>query len=562
MIESAVSGHVSPSSADDGLSFLDAKRTLSQFTGGPPLEFLFAMAGTADPFSVYLDAACAKRGRTAAAHFLPFGTLGQFLTRGDSQQWPEVFLLLPWDLAPELDWRSGVPPDRADHADILAGAERLAAALTRRGARILYVPAPTPPVSGHPADDAALQLQLEAIAASCGATMLPASAFSLGGYFASGCAVGGAWLGRVATRVVDAILTGLSAPAKLLVTDLDNTLWGGVLAEVGAEGIAYDQAGAGYRHYLYQSLLLRLRREGTLLAAVTRNDHAIVDPVLSQDAMTLGADDFVAVYASYNAKSSQIRDLAKRLNLSLDSIVFVDDNAVELQEVRSALPDVRVVAFPARDDALPAFLNHLAGEFGQRNVTAEDRDRTEMYRRRAESVAPSTAKGADLTEFLASLEMELSLHDRTRGNRARAVQLINKTNQFNANGRRWTDEEVETLLASGGRLITASLSDRTGSHGEIAACLIDSAGVIEALVLSCRVFQRRVEHAFMASLAEDGAPPVAIRFAPTARNEPFRQFAADAALTTADEGMLVFDAPQWAERHRSDLTLFNVRWAS
>jgi len=91
MIESAVAGPVASSPTDDGLSFLEAQRALSEFSGGPSLPFLFAMAGTPDPFRVYLDAACARRQRTAEAHFLPFGTLGQFLSSGTPSQHPEVF---------------------------------------------------------------------------------------------------------------------------------------------------------------------------------------------------------------------------------------------------------------------------------------------------------------------------------------------------------------------------------------------------------------------------------------------------------------------------------------
>jgi FkbH-like protein len=559
MIDSAVAV-TTQAGTDDGLSFLDAQRVLAGFDGGPPLPFLFAMAGTADPFRVYLEAACARKRRTAAPRFLPFGTLGQFLSSEAVPIDAECFVLFPWDFAPELDWRSGVPRDRAETRDILARAETIGAALVRRGSPVFYIPAATPPVTGHPSSDAELRLRLDAVAAACGAVFLPSAAFSLSGYFASGCPVGGAWLGRVAVRVVAALTETALPPGKLLVTDLDNTLWGGVLAEVGPEGIAFEPAGAGFRHHVYQSLLSRLQREGTLLAAATRNDQAIVDSALESGAMPLSARDFVAVRASYEAKSGQIRDLAERLNISLDAVVFVDDNAIELEEVRTSLPQVRVLAFPSRDEALPPFLDTLAGAFGHREVTTEDRQRTELYRRRADGMAPSTAAGADLTAFLASLAMRLDFHDRSHGDRARAVQLINKTNQFNANGRRWSDEEIAALLDGGGRLVTVSLSDRTGSHGEIAACLMDPVGVVEAMVLSCRVFQRRVEHAFLATLIERGEPVTAVRFSITARNEPFRQFISDDAFAATRDGLLSFDAARWADRHRSSVELFERHW--
>jgi FkbH-like protein len=545
----------------DGLSFLEAKRTLSAFAGGPTLPFLFAASGTMEPMRVYLEAACARRQRTADARVLPFGTLGQFLSTSSRPERPEVFLLFPWDLAPELDWRSGVPRTRVVRGDVLARADATVAALARRDASLFYVPCVTPPVSGHGADDTSLRQQLDSRVVAAGASLLPPDVFSLAGYFASGCPVAGAWLGRVAVQAVSALLDPLPAAAKLLVTDLDNTLWRGVLAEDGVDGVAFDQSGAGFRHYIYQSLLLRLRREGTLLAAVTRNDHSTVAPLLDSQEMPLSTGDFVAVCASYHAKSAQIRDLAARLNLGLDSVVFVDDNPIELEEVSIALPEVRVLAFPKTDDGLPPFLERVAGAFGRRELTAEDRDRTEMYRRRADGMLPSTASPADLRAFLTALDMELEFHDRSNGNRDRAVQLINKTNQFNANGRRWTDDEVDAALAGGGQLITASLRDRTGTHGEIAACLLDKSGVIEAFVLSCRVFQRRVEHAFLTTVASRSTRPIGVRYTSTDRNEPFRQFIADEAFGVDRSGVVAFDAAAWEERHRDDLGLFRVLWS-
>src|SRR5207237_670947 len=181
--------------------------------------------------------------------------------------------------------------------------------------------------------------------------------------------------------------------------------------------------------------------------------------------LLLQEPDFVAILASYHAKSAQIRELAERLNLAPDAFVFVDDNPVELAEVALALPAVRCVAFPQRDDDLARFLGTLAGLFPHGTITAEDRARTDMYRRRLAGLVPSELQGADLTRFLEGLRMTLTIHDRTRGDRARAVQLIDKTNQFNLNGRRYTDEDIGKILDAGGRLFGVTLSDRTGSPG-------------------------------------------------------------------------------------------------
>ena len=540
------------------MNFLEARRLVSGFQGGPPLSFLFALSGTAEPFVLYLQAAAARRGRAADVRFLPFNTLAQALRADADPTVTEVFLLLPWDFAPEADWRSGVP-EAVDHEALRSRAAETATLFARRPqARLLYLPAPLPPLFPDPARGAAFARSLESLAVGLGARLLPADAFALGGYLASGCPVGGTWIGKVAEAVVEAASGAPPEPKKVLVTDLDNVLWSGLIAEEGPEGIACEPSGPGYRHFIYQGLLRRLRREGTVLAAVSRNDPDVVLAPFrpAGGRMLLREEDFVAIIAGYHAKSAQIRELAERLNLGLDSFVFVDDNPVEVAEVSLALPDVRCVAFPQHDDGLAAFLDEVASLFPHREITAEDRERTALYRRRLEGFVANDLQGADLTRFLQDLKMTLTIHDRARGDRARAVQLINKTNQFNLNGRRLTDEQVRATLDAGGRLFGATLADRTGDHGEILACLVAPDGTIESLVMSCRVFQRRVEYAFLAWLVAQPNPPTGFRWASTARNAPFQQFLSQVAGPLNGAGVVRLEPATVAARHASDVALF------
>lgn len=542
------------------MTFLDAKRLLAAFPGGPSLRFVLAASGLAEPLTIYVRAAAARRGRSAEISLLPFGTLRQHL-EGPAPGTAEVFLLMPWDFVPEADWRTGVPDTRLDIDTALAGAERLAELLLRRdGARVLYLPAPIPPLLGAPEGERALVTGIEAVALQAGARLVPAEAFSLGSYFASGCPVGGGWLGTVAEAAIDSLLLPGESSAKVLVTDLDNTLWSGVIAEDGPEGISYQAEGAGYRHFVYQTFLKRLRGEGVLLAGVSRNDPDVIRPPFRGGTMPLAEGDFVALLASYEAKSAQVRKLAAELNLGLDAFVFVDDNPIELEEVKRASPEVRTLAFPLSDEGLPSLLQELNAWFGRRALTDEDRDRTAMYRRRFEGMAPAQAAGADLEEFLAGLQMELVIHDRSQGDRTRAVQLINKTNQFNVNGRRWTDAEVAGLIEAGGRLFGATLTDRTGSHGEVIACLMDRLGTVEAFVMSCRVFQRRAEHAFLGALIGAGQAPRQLRFTRTERNEPFARFLGEPAFSESGAGTWALDPAAFTTAHAGDLALVRVTW--
>jgi FkbH-like protein len=538
------------------MNFLDAHRLVQDFGGGPRRPLRVMMSGTGEPIALYLRAAGAQRGVAIDPSFIPFNTLAQHLL-AESEGTPEVFLLLPWDFVPELDWRSGIPP-AIDELEAVRGARATAERIRRRNACVGYLPAVVPPVLADPDRMGEMLAVLRGIAASVGAFELPSDAFSLTSYLATGCPIGGAGLGTIAVALIEAALRPRHESAKVLVSDLDNVMWRGVVADDGLEGISFGPEGVGYRYFIYQTLLARLKNEGVLLAAVSRNDPEVALGPFQTGQMVLKEDDFIAIIASYHAKSAQVESLAAKLDLGLDAFVFVDDNEVELTEMKLKLSAIRCERFPERDDQLPGLLDRLTAHFRRSVVTSEDRERTSLYRRRLFGMAPSTAEGADLQAFLKSLEMTLIVHDRSRGAPERAIQLINKTNQFNINGRRITDEEVAQTIAAGGRLLAATLNDKHGTHGEILAILIDANDVVKSLVMSCRVFQRQAEVAFMAWLARGARPPRFFDVAETARNEPARQFLSDPAFRASGNGRVEFDPPQFLARHSSISSLIKL----
>jgi FkbH-like protein len=542
------------------MNFLEAHAIVSEFSGGEALHFRLAMSGSATQFELYLKAFAAKAGRTAEVEFLPFNTLAQELLQKRGPTELEVFLLMPWDFAPETDWRSGLPSSSADMIGLQERAASTARQLAeRQSAQFLYLPAPIPPLFSDPVQNTDLANLLSNLAVSFGARILSPQFFSLSSYLANGCPVGGRFLGVVAGAVIQSILSLPRESYKVLVTDLDQSLWCGVVAEDGLDGILFAQEGRGYKHFLYQSFLARLKDRGVLLAAVSRNDsHVALEPLRSRR-MLLNDTDFVCTLCSYNAKSAQIREVSKGLNLGLESFVFVDDNPVELAEVSTQLPQVLCLAFPPHDDSLPEFFQELSRLFSKKVITSEDRERTELYRRRLEGLSPSDIQGADVTNFLRGLQMKLTVQVHNCLSLERAVQLINKTNQFNLNGRRVTADEVAAEITSGACLYGASLSDRSGSHGEILACLLSPDCIIEYFVMSCRVFQRRVEFAFLAWLSSQKHPPRGLEFLPTLRNEPFRNFLQDEAFRVSGGEMVHFNAAHFADAHAADLALFTLQ---
>jgi len=511
------------------VKFLEARQLADGAAACPAHPLRLCLSGTAAPLELYLRAHLARHGLRGEIDTLPFGTLPQHLLAGQADPARDLLLLLPWDLLPALDWRTGLPaaaPDDDEVARTLEEARARLAPLGAQGIPLFYLPAPVPPVAADADAQRRLEARLEALMLALGAHRLPATAFSLTAYLAHGAPVGAASCAQVAERLVAERLRGGEPPRKLLVTDLDGVMWHGVVGEEGPEGVRCAPEGTGYPHFVYQTLLRRLREEGVLLAVASRNDEDLARAPFRLPGSVLREEDFVAVGAGYGAKSAQLRALAGRLGVGLDAILFVDDNPVELAEVEAQLPAVRTLRFPAAADELPQFLRAVRGHFPATRLTDEDRRRTALYRQREASAPPADASPDALVRFLHGLEMRLVVSERTGGARERAVQLINKTNQFNLNGERRTAEEVDRVLSQGGRLFVGALEDRHGSHGEVLACVLEPGGRVSSWVMSCRVLQRGVEYAFAGWLggAQGDGVPLRLAYRPTARNAPMGQF--------------------------------------
>lgn len=538
------------------MNFLQAHAALKAFSGGPELPVLLAMSGTGDPLELYIRAAAAEAGYSARVQFLPFGTLQQALLGPAPSDTREVLLLLPWDLLPELDWRTGISERAADVVDLRQRLDDGVERLRRRGSALLYVDVEGAPIALDDHANASWRSSIRAAMEGAGATVLPPSVFGLGSYLSSGQPVSLKEVGVVARAVVSAATAPSQSSAKVLVTDLDHTLWHGIIGDDGPTGIYFRPEGKGYRHFVYQTLLRRLRADGVLLAAVSKNDDVVArQPLISGD-MVLRDTDFVAIVASWQPKSAQIEMLAEQLNLGLDAFVFVDDNPVEIAEVSSRLPSVHCVPFPAGEQGLAEVLDRLVRLFRRTSVTEEDRQRTLLYQRRMSTLPPREGSAGDIREFLRELGMTLTIEERTTGDRTRAVQLINKTNQFNINGLRLEDAEVEQQLRNGSRLFTASLSDRSGDHGQILAALLAPNGTLTSFVLSCRVFQRRVEHAFVGWLAHNGLTPSAVAFRNTERNGPARTFLEGYVTGDVQDGDVALPAASMHDAFVADADLF------
>ena len=315
---------------------------------------------------------------------------------------------------------------------------------------------------------------------------------------------------------------------KCLVLDLDNTLWGGVVGDVGTAGIVLGEGSAqGEAHLALQRYAKLLRDRGVILAVCSKNEQALAEAAFREHPeMVLRRTDIAAFVVNWNDKVENLREIAERLNIGLDSLVFVDDNPVERARVREGLPMVAVPELPD-DPALYVRCIADGGHFEAVSFTADDLKRGEQY---ATNGARDALRGASqsVEEFLRGLEMSVTYGPIGPVDLARATQLINKTNQFNTTTRRYTADEVARLAASAGNItLQFRLADRFGDNGLVSVMILRAADEPGALdvdtwVMSCRVFGRQLENEAM-NIAVEAARGLGVRvlraeYIPTERN--------------------------------------------
>ncbi len=315
------------------------------------------------------------------------------------------------------------------------------------------------------------------------------------------------------------------ATAKVLVLDLDNTCWGGVIGEDGMAGIKLGGEYPGAAFVALQRVALDLYARGVVLAVCSKNNLAdAMEVIETHPDMLLRPSHFGALRINWTDKAENLRDIAAELNLGLDSLVFVDDNPVERERVRQALPQVRVLGMPADPMDYAAALRACPW-FEQLSLSDEDRERGRYYtEERARRQIMDEAGG--LEGFLHSLEIEAKMAPVDALSLARAAQLTQKTNQFNLTTRRYREEDVAAMMASDAWIVrTLKASDRLGDSGIVCVGLVKVEGAaarIDTLLMSCRVIGRGMETAFLVDLitaARDaGAAVLEGAYLPTAKN--------------------------------------------
>jgi FkbH-like protein len=336
---------------------------------------------------------------------------------------------------------------------------------------------------------------------------------------------------KAAAEMKTVLRGSLGQGKKVIVCDLDNTLWGGIVGDDGSSNIklgAPDPVGECF--YAFQRTLKGLRSRGILLTICSKNDEEFALSVIEKHpAMALRRSDFVAWRINWKDKAENLLALAEELNLGLDSFVFLDDSPQERDQVRQVLPQVYTPNLPVSPSDLAPFLSSLSC-FETPNLGTEDFGRTEMYQ--AERGRKALEVNGDVENWLDSLEIEVRVAPLRRENLARAAQLRTKTNQFNLSLRRldektfweWTEEPSNATY-------TFHVSDRFGDFGLTGLASLSVVGIeatIVDFVMSCRVMGKKVEEALLGyAVAQAQAADADRIMAPVVdgpRNGPARTF--------------------------------------
>jgi len=292
---------------------------------------------------------------------------------------------------------------------------------------------------------------------------------------------------------------------KCLVLDLDGTLWGGTLAEDGWEGLQVGDTGTGAAFAEFQWLVRQIGAQGVMLAICSKNDkNAVVHVLRNRSDMALQEKDFVAIRANWEPKPFNLVDIAKELNISLDSMVLVDDNSFECELVRKMLPEVQVIEVD-NEPALHGERLLEDGWFTTVELTDEDLSRNESYRSEAQRRARQ-CEFLSIEDYLRDLEMTVRIFRPAEASLPRISQLTQRTNQFNLTGVRMGVEEIRQYVARDDHFVLGvQSSDKFGDSGLVGALLAGIKGEllnIDHFLLSCRVFSRGIESACILALLQ------------------------------------------------------------
>ncbi len=332
----------------------------------------------------------------------------------------------------------------------------------------------------------------------------------------------------LAREIEHCVAIEVNVPKKVLLLDLDNTLWGGLAGENDLSPVELSEDHVGLAFKNLQRVILQMKRQGVLLGIVSKNNEDdALEIIKHHPHMLLHENDFAVMKINWQSKAENIQNIAAELSLGLDSMVFFDDSPTERQLIREFLPEVSVPDFPDNPEELPVAMAKIWRQyFARGRLLKEDMLKTQQYAANAKRVELSKCVHS-FEEYLAGLEIEI-IRNNPVNYKERILQLLNKTNQFNLTTKRHTVADLSTLMKSQDKSIFVyTVRDRFGDNGVVAVVLVDIARdvpVISEFVMSCRVMGKNIENAIIDDVENVlqglGYDSVIGDFVPSDKNRP------------------------------------------
>ena len=334
----------------------------------------------------------------------------------------------------------------------------------------------------------------------------------------------------LAKSVADIIKSIYGKNKKVLVCDLDNTLWGGVVGDDGVEGIQIgSEVPVGQIYFEFQQYIKELKRIGILLAVNSKNDEENAIAGLNHPDAPLKPDDFVSIKANWDNKDRNMQAIAAELNLGIDSFVFVDDNPTEREIVRHADFGMAIPRMDRVENYLKAIDRN--GFFEVTSLSADDLSRVEMYKANAKRIQMQENAGS-YEDFLKSLNMKAVIREFEPIYIQRVAQLTNKSNQFNLTTLRCSESDITNMQASEDYIcLYGKLEDKFGDNGVVSVIsgqILNNELHMRLWLMSCRVLKRGMEDAMLDTLVNDavnkGIDSIIGYYFPTPKNGMVKDF--------------------------------------
>lgn len=328
---------------------------------------------------------------------------------------------------------------------------------------------------------------------------------------------------------IDKLLATVFEPRKkIIVLDLDNTLWGGVVGEEGVAGIELSDHKEGQRYYDFQRQLLEMKNRGVLLAINSKNNEEDAEKAIQcHPSMLLHDDDFVSRKINWNNKVDNLLSIVQELNITEEGFIFIDDNPFEREAIKGECQHVTVPEFPDDSTELISFAEDIWFKYCQSLIVGtEDKRRTKMYQIES-SRKTELSESLSLDDYIKKLEIVVNIHRMKDTETDRVVQLINKTNQFNVTTKRYTKNDIERINShKENDIFVVYSSDKYGDDGLISVIILrrkKTDAYIDTFLMSCRVMGRKLENVIVGKIVDKYDGRILAEYIPTEKNRPVEE---------------------------------------